>query len=73
MQVPKSFDKETLKKMGISALLLLGGTLLTYLSDNLLALVGAVGIPNEYKPLVLAAFTWIINSCKEFLKGEEVV
>lgn len=73
MQIAKSFDKVTLKKMGISALLLLGGTLLTYLSDNLLQLVAAVGIPDEFKPVALAIFTWIINSVKEYLKGNKGV
>lgn len=72
MQIAKRFDITTLKKMGISALLLVGGVLATYLSDNALKLVGAVGIPDEYKPLVVPAYTWLINSVKEWIKGEEL-
>lgn len=72
MQISKRFDITTLKKMGISALLLVGGVLATYLSDNALKLVGAVGIPDEYKPLVVPAYTWLINSVKEWIKGEEL-
>ena len=70
MQLSKRFDQVTLKKMGVSALLLVGGTLLTYLSDNLLQLIGAVGIPDQYKPFAVTAFTWLINTGKEWLKGE---
>lgn len=72
MQIKNTFDVVTLKKMGVSALLLIGGTLLTYVSDNLLQLVGAVGIPDQAKPLVLAMFTWLINAGKEFIKGKQL-
>lgn len=72
MQIAKQFDITTLKKMGISALLLVGGVLATYLSDNALKLVGAVGIPDEYKPLVVPVYTWLINTVKEWIKGEEM-
>jgi len=71
VQIKKSFDTVTLKKMGTSALLLVGGALLTYLSDNILQLVGAFGIPDAFMPLVLAVFTWLINAGKEYLKGRE--
>jgi len=70
-QIKKSFDPITLKKMGMSALLLVGGALLTYLSDNILQLVGAIGIPDAFMPLTLAVFTWLINTGREYLKGRE--
>jgi hypothetical protein len=70
MQISKKFDTVTLEKMGVSALLLVAGALITYLSDNLLKLVGAVGIPPEYQPVVLAVSTWTLNSIKEYWKGE---
>lgn len=70
-QIAWSLDRTTLKKMGISALLLAAGAVLTYLADNGLKLIGAVGIPAEYQPMVLAGFTWAVNSVKEFIKGQE--
>lgn len=72
MQIKNTFDAVTLKKMGVSALLLIGGALLTYISDNLLQLVGAVGIPEQLMPLTLAVFTWLINAGKEFIKGKQL-
>lgn len=70
-QLTKQFDTVTLTKMLISAALLIGGTLLTYVSDNLLQLLGAVGIPDNYKPTAVAVFTWLINTGKEWVKGKE--
>ncbi|MFA5396850.1 MAG: hypothetical protein WC346_12655 [Methanogenium sp.] len=69
-QIKWSLDLITLKKMGISALLLIGGALLTYVSDNLLQLITAVGIPDAYMPLALASFTWLINAVREIIKGK---
>jgi hypothetical protein len=71
MQIAWQFDKITLKKMGVSALLLVAGAFLTFLADNALKLVGAVGIPPNVQPLVLAAFTWLVNTVKEWIKGQE--
>lgn len=71
MQIKQQFDSVTLKKMGVSALLLIGGALLTYISDNLLQFIGAVGIPDTWKPFALSLFTWLINAGKEFIKGKE--
>lgn len=70
MQITNSFDSVTLKKMGISAALLAGGAVLTFLADNALKLLGAVGIPPQAQPLALAVFTWLINTAKEWVKGE---
>jgi hypothetical protein len=69
-QIKSAFDPITLRKMGTSALLLLGGTLLTYLSDNLLELITAVGIPDVILPVAVSVFTWLINTVREYLKGQ---
>lgn len=71
MQIKKQFDGITLKKMGHSALLLASGAVLTYISDNVLQLIGAVGIPDAYKPIVFSVFTWLINTGKEWFKGQD--
>lgn len=73
MQIAKSFDKVTLKKMGISALLLVGGTILDFLANNLMQLIVGFGIPLEYRPITVSICTWLINTAKEFIKGKEVV
>lgn len=64
-------DKATLIKMAKSAGLLAAGAALTYLADNLLLFIGAVGIPDGYKPLALATFTWVINSIREWIKQQK--
>lgn len=70
MQIAWKFDKTTLKKMGKSALLLAGGAVVTYALDNVLQLIGAFGIPDSYKPVVLAASTWVLNGIKEWIAGQ---
>ena len=44
-QIARRFDAVTLKKIGHSALLLIGGTLTAFVGNNLIALLGATPIP----------------------------
>jgi len=71
MQTAWSFDKVTLKKMGISALLLMGGAVLDYIANNLLVLIAGFGIPEGYRPLTISVCTWLVAAGREFIKGKE--
>ena len=69
-QVKFSFDKETWKKIGKSALLLIGGfiagdggiTLLQHVTD------AELGV---YKVPAVLISTFIINTIREYVKGEK--
>jgi len=66
-QIAFSFDKESLKKVGKGALIAVGGTLCTYLLENLTSLdFGA------YTGIVVALMSIIINSIREYIKGQTV-
>lgn len=71
-QLARKFDGITLKKMLVSALLLAGGAALMYVSDNLLRLLGAFGIPDSMKTVVALGLTWFINTVREWWSGEEI-
>lgn len=71
MQIAKAFDQETLAKVQRSALIALGGFVVSalpmLLPDILEALAG--------RPM-LAAFigafgTWLVNAVREWLRGQE--
>jgi len=71
MQIAWKFDKVTLKKMGISALLLMGGAVLDYLANNILVLVTGFGVPEGYRPLTISVCTWLVAAGREFVKGKQ--
>lgn len=60
----------TLRKMGISALLLVGGALLDFLANNLVEFISGVGVPIEYRPVTVSVCTWLVASAREFIKGK---
>ena len=71
MQVAKSFDTVTLKKMGHSALLLVAGALTAYLGENLVQFLTAFPIPDSWFPVTFAVATWCVNAVKEWIAGEK--
>lgn len=64
-----SFDTVTLIKIGKSALLVLGGTALTFLADNLLQIVGAFNLEKDWAVILVGFMTWLINTVREYIKG----
>ena len=64
MQIEYSFDKETIIKIGKSALIVAGGAGLTYGLQELAKLDFGV-----YTPVATAFFSWAINTVKEYVKG----
>lgn len=69
-QKARSFDPITLKKIGRSAILVLAGTFLGFLSTNLIEILGAFNMPAEYQVYIAMFCTWLINTGREFIKGK---
>lgn len=68
-QIKNSFDSVTLEKIGKSALLLLAGTFLAFVSDNLVQLLTATGMTKDQLGFAIVLFTLLINTAREYLKG----
>ena len=66
-----TLDKVTLKKIGKSALLVLGGTFLSFLSTNMVQIFTAFNSPAEYQVYLAGFFTWAINAVQEYIKGKQ--
>ena len=64
-----SFDKTTLKKIGKSFLLVLAGTFLTFLTDNLVEVLAAFHLSAEMQVYLVGIFTFTINTVREYIKG----
>ena len=67
MQQKFKFDKETLKKIGLSALLLVAGAGATALQD----LIPTIDF-GQWTPVIFALNTWLINTIREFIKGKDI-
>jgi len=64
-QIKRSFDIETLTKIGKGALIAMGGALCTYLLEAL---------PNinlgDFTPVFVGVFSILINAMREWFKGQ---
>jgi len=67
-QIKYSFDPETLKKIGKSALLLVGGYIAGEGGIMILQYLGNMELGKYKIPAVLVS-TFIINSIREYVKG----
>lgn len=69
-QVKNSFDKESLKKIGKSALLLIGGFVVGDGGISILQYITNADLGIYRVPAVLG-FTFLINTVREYMKGKE--
>lgn len=69
-QIKNSFDKESLKKIGKSALLLVGGFVAGDGGVSLLQWVSGAELGVYRVPAVLVS-TFVINAIREYMKGKE--
>jgi hypothetical protein len=64
MQTANCFDRQTMKKIGIGAMIAIGGAGLTYLVEH----VADFNFGNA-APLVVAVASILINAIREYQKG----
>jgi hypothetical protein len=72
MQEANSFDRETLKKIGKSFLIVISGTALTFLADNLTQITTGFSLKPEVQVILSGILMLVINASREYLKGVDL-